>query len=86
MPEISDFLSLVYDERQRQLALPFDTEEFDKGNTQNDWVAYIIAYAGRATDCQRNIKENQGFKENLVKVAALCQAASDAIDKGYIRN
>lgn len=47
----------------------------DNLNTPNDWVAYITSYAGRAADTYRNGRENQSFRENLIKVAALCVSA-----------
>ncbi|GAG53417.1 unnamed protein product, partial [marine sediment metagenome] len=37
-------------EHQTELMHGGDTEEFDKTNSQNDWVAYITTYAGRASD------------------------------------
>ena len=74
----------VMKERDRQVKLAHggDTNAFDKTNTRNDWVAYITAYTGRATNkCLRNERENCGFRENMVKVAALAVAAIEACDK-----
>ena len=79
-------LTDIMDERTRQVELRHggDTEAFDKTNSQNDWVAYICAYAGRAADkCFRNQKEGQKFRDNLVKAGALVVAAIEAYDKGY---
>lgn len=60
--------------------------EFDKTNTQNDWVSYITAYAGRAAQkVARNEREGQTFRENMVKVAALAQAAIEAHDAGFCK-
>lgn len=76
----------IVEERFRQdTAGPIEEmEEFDKSNTQNDWVGYICAYAGRAASkVIRNQKENQTFRDNMVKVAALALAAIEAYDKGY---
>lgn len=71
-------------DRQQKLAHGGDTEEFDKTNTRNDWVGYVAAYNGRATDkCARNHRENCGFRENMIKVAATAIAAIRANDKGY---
>ena len=53
----------------------------DDLNTPNDWVAYITSYAGRAADTHRNYNENQGFRENMIKVAALCVSALKANSK-----
>lgn len=71
-------------ERQQSLAHGGDTDAFDRGNTRNDWIGYVSAYAGRAVDkCARNQREGQQFRENMVKVAALAIAAVRAHDKGY---
>jgi hypothetical protein len=61
-----------------------NTAEFDKTNTQNDWVAYITAYAGRSSArVARNERESCEFRANMVKVAALAILAINAYDKGY---
>lgn len=81
----------VISERERQRTLPCEVngsaeviEEFDKGNSQNDWVAYITSYAGRASaKVAKNEAEGQRFRTNMVKVAALALAAIEAFDKGY---
>ncbi len=76
----------IVNERLRQLHIKHggDTYEFDKTNSRNDWVAYIVAYAGRASDkCARNEKDGQKFRENMVKVAALALAAIEATDKKW---
>jgi len=71
-------------ERQKSLAHGGDTDEFDKGNSRNDWIAYLNAYSGRAAQkVFRNEKEGQDFRTNMVKTAALCVAAIEAHDKGY---
>jgi hypothetical protein len=73
-------------ERQRQAALAHggDTEEFDRSNSRNDWIAYVNAYMGRAAEkVLRNEREGQDFRVNMVKAAALCIAAIEAHDKGY---
>ena len=70
--------------RQVQLAHGGDTDTFDRSNSRNDWIAYVNAYIGRAADkCFRNQKEDQCFRTNMVKAAALCVAAIEAHDKGY---
>ncbi|MGI9556483.1 MAG: hypothetical protein ACR2N5_00930 [Solirubrobacterales bacterium] len=77
-------------ERERQVALAHggDTESFDRTNTQSDWVAYIAAYSGRASrKVFRNLRDgNPGFRENMVKVAALAVAAIEAFDAGHCRD
>lgn len=77
-------LQEVKDERERQIALAFkgSTEDFDRANTKNDWVSYITTYAGRATD--KLYRDQQDFRSNMIKVAALAVAAVEACDKGYL--
>lgn len=79
-------LNEVYQERRRQVELAHggDTHAFDRGNTQNDWVAYINAYSGRASQkVARNEREGQKFRDNMVKVAALAVAAIESYDDGF---
>ncbi len=79
-------LDEVLAERRRQITLAHggDTNKFDLHNNQNDWVAYIAAYNGRASQkVARNEKEDQNFRVNMVKVAALATAAIEAYDNGY---
>ena len=76
----------IIEERSRQISLSHDgdTNKFDKGNSRNDWIAYLNAYSGRAAQkVFRNESEGQDFRTNMVKVAALCVAAIEAHDKGY---
>lgn len=47
-------------------------EEFDSKNTPNDWVAYLVAYLGKAVTLPW---KEETFRLMLVKVAALCVAA-----------
>jgi hypothetical protein len=78
----------VYKERYHQidLSLGGDTNDFDKSNTKNDWIAYINAYIGRAAaKVERNEREGCEFRKNMVKAAALAVAAIEAYDKGWIR-
>ncbi len=61
-----------------------DTNSFDRTNTQNDWVAYITAYAGRASaKVGKNHLQGETFRENMIKVAALVVAAIEAHDQGF---
>jgi len=77
-------LRAIREERERQVNKcrhGGDTELFDKSNSQNDWVAYIIAYLGRASaKCSRNKKEGQTFRLNMIKVAALALAALESYE------
>jgi hypothetical protein len=77
---------MVREERERQIILAHggDTEAFDKSNSQNDWIAYVNAYTGRAAQkVFRNEKEGQTFITNMTKAAAICMAALEAHMKGY---
>ncbi len=70
--------------RQKELAHGGDTDTFDKSNSRNDWIAYINSYTGRAAEkVSRNEREQQGFRENMVKAGALVIAAIEAHDGGY---
>ena len=61
-----------------------DTNKFDKGNSRNDWIAYVNAYIGRAAQkVSRNECEGQQFRENMLKAAALCMAAIEAHDQKW---
>lgn len=76
----------IREERRHQIACEHggDTAAFDKNNTQNDWIAYISAYSGRAAQkIARNERENCNFRENMVKVATLAVAAIEAHDQGF---
>lgn len=74
-------------ERELQISTPMagtHTDEFDKTNRANDWIAYIMAYAGRAARrVYRNQKEGQNYRDNLVKTAAIAVAALEAYDRGW---
>lgn len=70
--------------RQKALAHGGNTDDFDKTNTRNDWVAYATAYLGRASDkVFRNQREKCDFRENLVKAATVIVAAIEAYDLKY---
>jgi hypothetical protein len=83
----TNVIKQIQDERARQIAHckhGGDTDVFDRGNTQNDWVSYVAAYAGRASaKVGRNERQGESFRENMVKVAALAVAAIESHDKGY---
>lgn len=79
-------LTEVHEERKCQIALQYDHKPAlnDRDNSQNDWVAYICAYAGRgAQKVARNEREGCSFRENMVKVAALAVAAIESYDEGH---
>ncbi len=53
----------------------------DDTSTKNDWVAYVIAYLGRAADkVFRNQRENQDYRANLIKAGGLIISALVAND------
>lgn len=63
-------------ERCHQMDMRFP----DGVNGMNDWVAYIVAYAGRAVDCRKNNEECQNFRKRMIQVAALALAAVESYD------
>jgi len=85
----SGILGEIVKERAHQIQCEHggDTNAFDETNSQNDWVAYICAYAGRAANkVARNGREGCKFRENMIKVAALAAAAVEAYDKQWCPN
>lgn len=71
-------------ERERQKSL--ETAKLDQTNTINDYVAYVSAYAGRAsTKVNRNIRESVTPRDMFIKAAALAVAAVEAIDAGVAK-
>lgn len=53
-------------------------DDFDKLNTPNDWIAYIVSYTGKAVTMPWNWTS---FRTQLVKVACLCCAAIEWCDR-----
>lgn len=53
-------------------------DSFDEKNTANDWMAYILAYAGKAVTLPWDGKT---YRAMLVKTAALCFAAIEWFDR-----
>lgn len=65
-----------------QKALEKLPEGFEDQNSNNDYIAYVTAYLGRAADgVFRNEREGQTFRDNMVKAAGLCISAIVAYDK-----
>lgn len=61
-----------------------EIDEFDDTNSRNDWIAFINARIGRAAwKVIQNESEGCGFRDNMVKAAAIAVAAIEAYDKGY---
>jgi len=57
--------------------------DFDAKNTPNDWVAFITHYLGLATYTGRGPVSDytpERFRENMLKVSAIAQAAVAVID------
>jgi len=59
--------------------------EFDRENTINDWLTYMVVYLARGAqwhpDCPDFDEAKEKFRENLVKVATLAVAAIECLDK-----
>ena len=51
--------------------------DFDRLNTPNDWVAYLVAYVGKAVTLPWNRDE---FRARVLQVAALCFAILERED------
>jgi hypothetical protein len=83
----SNVISRIAEERVKQKK--WGSDEFDKGNSRNDWVAYITSYAGDAAEkvrkktCSSQEEEDRRYVDNLIKVATLAIAAIEAHEKGY---
>ena len=57
-------------------------EGYEDKNTDNDYIAYINAYTGRAArGVLRNERDEQDFRSNMIKAAGLCISAIVAHDK-----
>ena len=84
LDRMNDIVKDIVEERlsQKQRVIGrTSADEFDNTNSQNDWVSYIVAYAGRASaGVRRNAREGWNFRSNMVKVAALALAAIEAHD------
>jgi len=72
----------IKNERERQKQ--HFSEEFDRTNSINDWVAYIVVYLGRITRATRNQKEGYQAvsikRKMFIKAAALIVAAIESLD------
>lgn len=55
--------------------------EFDKKNTINDWVTYIVRYASNAAFHDKQPVDQEKVKAAFVKVAALAVAALEMQEK-----
>lgn len=76
---IRDIAKEVQQERDRQVRLW--GLKFDAKNTPNDWAAYIINYVAKATYAGRDeVFTPEQFRANMMKVAAIAQAAVLMID------
>lgn len=77
-------LNDIYDERLQHQSEQLDWSKLDEINTRNDFVSYIVAYAGRAANCGRNQDPTLDFREMMVKVGALSLAAIEAYDRNFV--
>lgn len=69
--------------KQKFLVERGDADTFDVNNTKNDWIAYLTAYLGRASDkVYRNEREEHEFRTTLIKVGVLLLSAIEAHDNG----
>jgi hypothetical protein len=71
-------------ERERQKALVFGgvpSGEFDKKNSQADWITYVVRYSAAGAPKLANRKD-MDFRTSMVKVAALAIAAIENFDAG----
>jgi hypothetical protein len=70
----------ILTERFRQDTL-YHVQECEKNNTPNDYIAYITAYVGRAAQkVAKNQATEEGFRDNLIKAAAIIVAAIEKED------
>lgn len=67
-------------ERQVKMAHGGDTAALDLRHSENDWIAIVLAYLGRASrGVFRNDRENQEFRPNMIKAATTIISALTAI-------
>jgi hypothetical protein len=70
----------ILSERFRQDTL-FHVQACEIDNTPNDYIAYITAYVGRAAQkVAKNQATEEGFRDNLIKAAAIIVAAIEKED------
>lgn len=63
-------------ENEVKSALSKLPEGFEDQNTQNDYIAYVNAYIGRAAQgVFRNEREDLEYREMMIKAAAICVSA-----------
>jgi hypothetical protein len=75
----------VLEERNRQQSLMFGgkpASEFDKTNSQADWITYIMRYGSCGAPKLENRKD-MDFRKSMVRTAALAIAAIASFDSGY---
>ena len=78
-PSTPDRVDVIFQDIRDELGRARKTwgNKFDGKNTANDWLAYIVHYAGRAVTMPWNPLL---FRESLIKVAGLCVSAIEQID------
>ncbi len=61
--------------------------EHDDAHSVRDWVTFIVAYLGKAINCDGEWDLNLSFSRiAIVKVAALCVAALESFDRKIKRD
>lgn len=62
--------------RQHKAAFNGNTANHDQTNSENDFIAIVLAYLGRASrKVFRNDREACGYRENMIKAAATIVSA-----------
>jgi hypothetical protein len=69
-------INAICAERERQKTIW--SEDFDSRNTPNDWICFLIMYAGRGS---KYPWDPGAFKTAMIKVAALACAALEWWDR-----
>lgn len=82
--QLEDYLSSIAHERAYQSAKWGN--EFDDQHNQNDWVAFITAYAGKGMRKDKYAPDDKypnpvEFRSAMIKVATLAVAALEALDR-----
>ena len=71
---------------ERQKSIDAGLDKNDIVSQGNDWIAYTLAYLGRASEgVYRNQKEQQDYRANLVKAGGLIVSALVAYDRAQER-
>jgi hypothetical protein len=86
-PQDHDAYDPAYDiQEERNAQIARWGNDFDDTHTQNDWVAFITSYAGKAMrkmpgEEGQQYPDPDGFCSAMVKVGALAFAALEAVQR-----